>query len=321
MTWFRRNVPPEAPVGPESVVLFRLGRGCCHACPMCTTMAGPEAPDHPREELLERVARLGALGVRRVALTGGEPLVHPALLEVVEALRERGIAWELHTNGRELALSGLAERLAEEGLGRALVSFHCHVPEVADALAGDRTRTVETTSEGIRQLLEAGVRVTVSAVLTTLTVPHLDAHFAYCRAHFGDVVVKYAFPNLVSRGRDFAPVALRYDEVRGPLRRLLAAARGGGRVAFESVPSCVLGDPTVGHAGRAAYGETHYLDDTTGTSLLSTAHLDAVTTVFGDDCRRCAALPHCSGVSVAYAERYGLDELVAFARPDLPWWL
>lgn len=57
------------------------------------------------------------LGVPEVAFTGGEPTLHPAFLDVVDAAVDRGCAWHFVTNGRKLAqvlaqLGRKPERLA-----------------------------------------------------------------------------------------------------------------------------------------------------------------------------------------------------------------
>ena len=41
-------------------------------------------------------------------------------------------------------------------------------------------------------------------------------------------------------------------------------------------------------------------------------HIEAELSAFGDGCRDCGAARRCPGVSLAYAKRYGVDELVPF---------
>jgi cyclic pyranopterin phosphate synthase len=85
----------------------------------------------PRQDLLnfdemERVVRVFAgLGVRRLRLTGGEPLLRPDLPALVERLaRVPGIEdVSLTTNGVRLA--GLARPLKDAGLRRVTVSLDC----------------------------------------------------------------------------------------------------------------------------------------------------------------------------------------------------
>src|SRR5262249_55961560 len=93
----------------------------------------------------------------------------------------------------------------------------------------------------------------------------------------------------------------------------------GARIFFESFPNCILGDPDAVNLGRWRFGETHYLDDANGDRVYSMRHIEAELSAFGEQCRRCSALPCCPGVSRAYAKRYGVDELVPFtSRVSVP---
>ncbi len=81
----------------------------------------------PRADLLtfEEIAQLAAifveLGVRKVRLTGGEPLVRRELEELVAMLAPLGVDLTLTTNGSLLA--GKAHALREAGLDRVTVSL------------------------------------------------------------------------------------------------------------------------------------------------------------------------------------------------------
>jgi cyclic pyranopterin phosphate synthase len=92
-------------------------------------------PCRPRDEILtfEEIARVAhaaaAIGLRKLRLTGGEPLIRAGLPELVAALaRIPGIEEvSLTTNG--VLLAGLAEPLARAGLARINVSLDTLQPE------------------------------------------------------------------------------------------------------------------------------------------------------------------------------------------------
>ncbi|MFO0744444.1 MAG: hypothetical protein U1F43_02075 [Myxococcota bacterium] len=115
---------------------------------------------------------------------------------------------------------------------------------------------------------------------------------------------------------------LRLEDVREPLRRARATAqRLGIGLVWESVPNCITGDPTHGNIGRLGFGETHYLDDADGRTVVSIAAIEAATSRFHPDCARCVAFDRCAGVSATYAARFGTNALVPFPRRDTTWWL
>ena len=74
---------------------------CNYKCRHCY-MSAPEpgACELPHESVMGIVNQLAECGVMTVELTGGEPLIRPDFLEIVDALRERNILIEkIKTNG------------------------------------------------------------------------------------------------------------------------------------------------------------------------------------------------------------------------------
>jgi len=107
----------------------------------------------PRAELLSfeeiaRAARLFAeLGVRKVRLTGGEPLLRAELPRLVEMLAQiQGLELALTTNGSLLAAR--AEPLRRAGLSRVTVSLDALDPQVFRAMA-DTEYSVDAVLAGI----------------------------------------------------------------------------------------------------------------------------------------------------------------------------
>ncbi|MBB2206553.1 GTP 3',8-cyclase MoaA [Gluconacetobacter takamatsuzukensis] len=136
---------------------------CNFRCPYCM----PEATYHegfrflaPRERLdfdeIVRVARAAAaLGVTKLRLTGGEPLLRPGLPDLVARLvRVPGIEdVALTTNGVLLARSVAALHAA--GLHRATVSLDSLDAAVFARMSGGRAE-LETVLEGIAAAREIG---------------------------------------------------------------------------------------------------------------------------------------------------------------------
>src|SRR5262252_3520568 len=62
------------------------GTLCNLACTHCFVSSGPGDDHHalmPRDEVRNHVARGLALGAKEFYFTGGEPFVHPAMLEII----------------------------------------------------------------------------------------------------------------------------------------------------------------------------------------------------------------------------------------------
>lgn len=125
----------------------------------------PKAEVLTLEELDRLASAFIGLGVRRLRLTGGEPLVRKGIMDLVEALSRHlksGALDELTltTNGTQLAQH--AARLAQLGVRRINVSLDTLMPELFRRLT--RGGDVAKVIEGIDAALAAGIQVKINAV-------------------------------------------------------------------------------------------------------------------------------------------------------------
>lgn len=119
-------------------------------------------------------------GAPVVSIAGGEPLMHPAIVEIVEGLTARRRFVYLCTNAL----------LLEEALGagrfrptkRLSFSVHLDGPKDAHDFAVCREGTFEKATKAIRAAVDAGFRVTTNTTLFTGADPEA------VRAFFDDVM-------------------------------------------------------------------------------------------------------------------------------------
>ncbi|MBM4015742.1 MAG: radical SAM protein [Planctomycetes bacterium] len=98
------------PVGPLFATLAVTFR-CNYRCTFCD-LPDRARGDPPLAALVARLDRVVADGARAVGLTGGEPLLHPQLFEVIAAARARGLLVHLNSNGSRLTEAAVAPLLA-----------------------------------------------------------------------------------------------------------------------------------------------------------------------------------------------------------------
>jgi MoaA/NifB/PqqE/SkfB family radical SAM enzyme len=305
-------------VNPQSVALFRLGEQCNNDCPMCSNSGRAEAFFIKTPELLRRVDHLRELAFKRVVVTGGEPTIHPGFWDVVRALQDAGIRWDINTHGRTFHAAELAARARDLGLERAIVSLHSHLVEASCLISGQPERGHWETIDGIKNLVHEGVRVMVNCVLTRHNVDTLTDYLAYAMDTFGaSVKVKFVFPSTMGKGGDWDGIQLRLSDVQDEIRALNQMAENQGvAVGFESIPPCVLGDATSKNVSRSGFGETHYLEDVHGELIYSIRHIESLFGLYPDTCKPCDAFKNCPGVSRAYLEAWGSGELTPFVQEN-----
>ncbi len=145
---------------------------CNFRCQYCmpAEIFGPDFPFLSKNEVLsfeeiERLAKLFAdLGVKKIRLTGGEPLLRRGLPELIEKLtRIEGITdMGLTTNG--LLLSRLAEDLYDAGLRRLNISLDALDDNIFKKLNGRGVSSREILA-GIDKACEMGFEVKVNMVV------------------------------------------------------------------------------------------------------------------------------------------------------------
>ena len=89
-------------------------RRCNLACTYCNEFDDFSKPV-PIDEMYRRIDKLGALGTAVVTISGGEPLMHPELDDVIRRIRANGMIAGLITNGY-LLVADRIQRLNRAGL-------------------------------------------------------------------------------------------------------------------------------------------------------------------------------------------------------------
>jgi cyclic pyranopterin phosphate synthase len=116
------------------------------------------------EEIARVVATLAPLGVRKVRLTGGEPLLRRNLPALVAMLSATAGVEDLAMTTNGSLLAAMAEPLREAGLHRITVSLDSVDPTVFAAMS-DTKIPLDTVLNGIRRAQEVGFAVKVNTVV------------------------------------------------------------------------------------------------------------------------------------------------------------
>ncbi len=129
---------------------------CNLRCPYCHREGQVASPstEMAKDEIVRIVGIAVGLGISRVKLTGGEPLLHPDILDIVKGLAElRGLKdLSMTTNGKNLA--SWAKGLHENGLSRVNISIPSLDAETYYSLMGGDLRDV---FKGIRAAVDANL--------------------------------------------------------------------------------------------------------------------------------------------------------------------
>jgi cyclic pyranopterin phosphate synthase len=121
------------------------------------------------ESFFECIRQLTSqLGIKRVMLTGGEPTIHPQLLDIIRNIDVPDIS--VTTNGIRPLSSETWNILRKAGLGKVIVSIHDASPqsflqlEVRKRNFGWAVQALEAQKNNLVAATEAGLKVRVNTV-------------------------------------------------------------------------------------------------------------------------------------------------------------
>lgn len=282
---------------------------CNLACDYCTCVGGAPGRTLPAPVVLDALRQGREEGFDAASFTGGEPTVHPALPRLVRAARGLGFGdVKVHTNGLLLAHGPNVARLLDAGVTRFELSVHTHLPEAYDRLVR-RAGSHALMERALANLVERGVALQADLIVTTSTVPHLEAGVRWLAAR-GVRHVDLMLVSLTDANRHHTASLPRPSVALPHLRAALAAARAQGvaaRVLY--VPRCLLGDDH-GHAWDPGSSRVRVVTpestfDLSDSRLAGSVHVPA--------CQGCVHRAACPGVRPEDLARFG-DGAITAAR-------
>jgi radical SAM protein with 4Fe4S-binding SPASM domain len=149
----------------KPVIAWNITRACNLSCIHCYASAtpGPAEDELTREEALALARQLADFGVPVILFSGGEPLFHPNIFELVEITVKNGTRAVLSTNGL-LLTDKHARRLRELGLSYVGISLD-GLAERHDrmrGLAGAFDQALKAIATAKRAKLKVGLRLTIT---------------------------------------------------------------------------------------------------------------------------------------------------------------
>ncbi len=134
----------------------------------------PDGKEMSTEELITLLLALQSLDVKKVKITGGEPLLREDIVDVISETSPGFEEISLVTNGT--MLRDTAKDLAEAGLARVNVSLDTVDPDLYSRITGTDTKP-DVILDGIREAIDAGLTpVKINVVLleeVVLRLPEL----------------------------------------------------------------------------------------------------------------------------------------------------
>jgi molybdenum cofactor biosynthesis enzyme MoaA len=148
---------------------YQITRRCNFRCPSCQVWRDESYANGLSIDEMKVAARnLRAIGVKSVAITGGEATLRKDIVEVVKTFSAAGLLIRFHTNAFILT-EGLVERLFRAGVADIYISLDSLDPDVFNTINGmTRQGTFERVLKNIKHTADMSARFGANLFLTAV---------------------------------------------------------------------------------------------------------------------------------------------------------
>ena len=238
------EISDESVAFPVSLEL-ELTRRCNWGCTFCYNTwrdqkkrAG-ESPDIPLSSVQRMQKEAHENGLFRMRYSGGEPLMHPQIDEIIESGARNGLYQVVFTNGSFLT-EDRAKHFADNNVREVLLSMH-GTPETHNRLVG-RKDGYSKVCRGIEVALKNGIAVVTEMTLTAKNLPEATGVIDQLK---GLGVSQFRVMRYVPTGRDDVRHKVKCDDFKTALRVLKSPGMKVGapcsqKHCFSEEPNPVL---------------------------------------------------------------------------------
>ena len=218
---------------------------CNLKCFFCHKEWDSSVTEIGRDELLKTIEVARSFGVRRLKITGGEPLLRKDLPQIISAASSALEEVSITTNGT--LLSGTSKAMKRAGLARANVNLPTLIPERYVKICG--ASLMDKVLEGINVASSEGIPVKVNmVVLKGVNQDEIGSMMDFTSSFAGvlQLIELQPIPSDGATFREFhsdlTPIedsissrALRSESVRGGQHRRYLVKHNGSNAAVEIV--------------------------------------------------------------------------------------
>lgn len=222
---------PFIPGAPFQIV-WNITKACNMKCIHCYEDAGKRDKNELLpEEVFKGIDTLSEGGVTSVAFSGGEPSIHPHILDFIDYSQNNGMYVAMATNGYTLADKKRSRKFIDAGLEFAQISLDGIAPETHDSfrqISGAWNKAVNS----VENFIDAGIFVEVATTVTEHNKDEIPEMIDFVRDLGANWFMLYNFIP-TGKGSDIMDMDLSPKD-RSDLLKVAYAENGNGEMQVLS---------------------------------------------------------------------------------------
>lgn len=216
-------------------IYFYLTKGCNLCCRHCWINPGHQTesrtyPEMKLEHFISAIEQAKPLGLIRAKLTGGEPLLHGRIREILEYLSSADIQVGIETNG-VLCTKEMAELISRCKKIFVSVSLDGVEPSVHEAIRGVKG-CFDATVNGIKNLVNAGIKTQIIMTILNENKTQMEAMVKLAKS-LGVESLKFNIMQPTGRGKSLEGLSIEELLQMGAIVEEKYPSKPGFRVVFD----------------------------------------------------------------------------------------
>lgn len=296
-----------------------VAEDCHNNCVFCDATRLGTGRVLTRRKVMDQLAHYVSSGVHELVISGGEPLHHPDLLDIINAAKASGIERvSVYTTACFDLVPHSASDLEAAGADAVMVSLFGPNRRIHNAVARNPL-AFDSTLNGLKALARTKMVLTANSPVTRANYRQLAEMLEILAAHrvtvwqLSDIHPTTAVLENINVHASYEAVAPLIETIVD-----LGAAKGV-EVMMQEYPLCVLGKnyPRSQEICRAWYTEL-LTEGVFGTeTYIRVPPISAPRRTYVHDCDTCSLKPYCRGVPSTYIERYPAALMHPVNEPDI----
>ncbi|MCS7132100.1 MAG: radical SAM protein [Aigarchaeota archaeon] len=221
------------------LIVWNFTNACNLRCKHCYQNAdsNPGVGELTLEEKMMAIEQIDELGIPVIALSGGEPTIHPDFLEVVEEGARRGIYMAVATNGIRFAEEDFTRRAIQAGLRYVEVSLDSVDPKKHNGFRGV-DGAWEKAVKGLINVIKLGNGKVSTGIAMTVTRLNMDEVKDMMRLGEELGVTRVIFFNFIptGRGKEINELDLTPEEREEVLKQIYMGSIGSKVQKVSTAP-------------------------------------------------------------------------------------
>jgi len=293
---------------------IKVGFACNNHCSFCVQWDKRERfKPRTKNEIMKALFDEFQGGCEWVVFTGGEPTVHPNLVECIQYARHIGYKEiQIQSNGRSFADMEYVKKLLTAGVTEFSPSIHGFRAETHDILVGSPWAWKQVI-EWIRNLRKLNQLIIINSVITEQNFREIPA-LASLLVKLGVNQYQFAFVHILgSAEKNKATVVPKKTEIMPYIKKALDIGKSAGIVCMtEAIPFCLMQWYEWAIAEHYFMPETTIIDGEWRTGSYAEYRWNEGKAKW-EECKRCVRNQVCEGPWKEYPDIYGWEEFVPIA--------